>query len=214
MQAIQQLVPLALTAISEQPTTVKRRNIEEWAKWAKFQTFNEPMLEEMVNAVADFVLDMKNGSKPRWLSLVGTSGAGKTYLAKRVWKWFSESPMNKVESRNNGNQIVYPGQFCHWPDFADDLKANIGYGRLEDLKTEKFVVLDDVGQNRDASGHVTDKLSVLLSCRVNKWTIITANLGLEEIANKLDTRIASRMVRDGSIVVDVDVADYSLRRAA
>lgn len=164
----------------------------------------------MVEAVARFVLDMRENKPPRWLSLVGTSGAGKTYLAKRVWKWYRQSSLFETTVPEKGEPI-YPGQSCHWPNLADQLKANTGYETYDELKREKFVVLDDIGQNRDTSGHTTEKLSILLSCRVGKWTMITSNLSLEQIAEKIDPRVASRMLRDGSAVIDVNVPDYSLR---
>jgi hypothetical protein len=50
-----------------------------------------------------------------------------------------------------------------------------------------------------------------LSERVGHWTVVTANLPLADIGDRIDVRIASRMLRDDSQVVDVDVPDFSIR---
>lgn len=97
---------------------------------------------------------------------------------------------------------------------AGSLQSNSGYAELEELKREKLVVIDEIGSDRDPNGHVRDCLSRLLSARVGKWTIITSNKSLGEIQRDIDTRVSSRMCRDGSVVVDVDIPDFSLRRSA
>jgi len=95
---------------------------------------------------------------------------------------------------------------------AGELLSNQSYGRLEDLQTETLIVVDEIGADRDPSGHTRDCLARLLSARVGKWTIITSNKTLGDIQRDIDTRISSRIIRDGSLVVDVDVPDYSLRK--
>lgn len=81
-----------------------------------------------------------------------------------------------------------------------------------ELSTEKLVVLDEIGADRDKNGHVKDQLARLCSARVGKWTIITSNMTLEDVKTHLDQRIPSRMLRDGSVVVDVRMRDYNLRK--
>lgn len=168
----------------------------------------------MVEAVARFVREMKAKSQPRWLSLVGSSGIGKTYLARRVWRWHLNSGLFHAyaDESKSPAEVVYPREWCHWPRLAADLKGNAGYERLRELESADFTVFDEIGANRDASGHVTDCLANALCARVGKWTIITSNKGLGEIQRDIDSRISSRMVRDGSVVLDVDLEDYSLRK--
>ena len=51
----------------------------------------------------------------------------------------------------------------------------------------------------------------LLNSRLGRWTVITSNVNLQGIAEDIDGRIASRMIRGGSVVVEVDDArDYPL----
>lgn len=190
--------------------------LDEWAKWAKFEFWGEPhqrqQLEAMLVAIARLVGAMKRGEEPRWLSLLGSSGGGKTYLARRAWHWFSTGPLfrtSMVDAIETGRtEACYPGQWCYWPHVAAELLGNRGYDWLKELGQEKFVVLDEIGANRDPSGHVRDCLAQVLCCRVGKWTIVTANSTLENIEKNLDPRVASRMIRDGNTVVELDLPDY------
>jgi DNA replication protein DnaC len=170
----------------------------------------------MIRAVGEFCRDMKAGTNPRWLSLLGSSGAGKTFLAKRVWNWYRTTPMFEAathrEEASGRDEVVYPGQFCWWPEIAGDLAGNQGYDRLVELQSERFVVFDELGADRDPSGHIRNCLARTLCARVGKWTLITSNKTLEEIGDEIDTRIASRIVRDGSQAIDVQVPDFSLRK--
>lgn len=108
--------------------------------------------------------------------------------------------------------LVRSGQFCSWRKFGEEMLAG-DYSRTVDLCDDHFVVLDDIAAKRDKSGIAVDKLDTILDSRARKWTVITANLSIEEIAEQLDARIASRLIRN-SEVVDVDVIDYNLRRKA
>lgn len=159
--------------------------------------------------MAKFVMDMRRGGPGRWLSLVGTSGAGKTMLARRVWRWFCQSGMFFVEPVRQSN-VVHTGQWCDWRKFMEECLQG-DFSRTIDLRDDWFVVFDDIGSKRDKSGIGADKLDTILSARVGKWTMITSNLKMTQIADQFDQRIASRMIRDGSIVIDVDVDDFNLR---
>jgi DNA replication protein DnaC len=57
-----------------------------------------------------------------------------------------------------------------------------------------------------------DKLCQILSKREKKWTVVTANLSLAEIAKQMDSRISSRLLRNNSYVVEVNAEDYEIRR--
>lgn len=189
----------------------------EWAKFYQFSLEGTPedrrQLEGMIAAAARFTRAVKEQRPPFWLSFLGTSGAGKTYLARRIWKWFKRSPLFTATVDPETREIQYPGEWCDWPELAGELLGNQGYAQLNDLKSEKFVVLDEIGADRDPSGHVRDCLARVLSARVGMWTIMTSNKSLGEIQRDIDTRISSRMLRDGSLVVDVDVTDFALRKA-
>lgn len=140
---------------------------------------------------------MSAESPPYWLSLLGNSGAGKTFLVKQM------------------GLTIYPWyEVANWARTQEKTKA--GYDRppvekfLELAQAKYPVVLDDIG-----SEYVTDftkcKLLEFLNRREDKWTIITANMSLEQISKELDPRIASRMLRHDSVVIEVDVPDFNLR---
>ena len=74
-----------------------------------------------------------------------------------------------------------------------------------------LLVIDDFGTQYDKSGFVLSKLFELINRRMGKWTVITSNLNLKQIANDVDPRIASRLVRDGNRVVDCSTKDFYLR---
>jgi len=56
----------------------------------------------------------------------------------------------------------------------------------------------------------TEKLHNLMGSRCGQWTIVTSNKSLEQIA-QLDSRISSRMIRDGANIVEAHTLDYNLR---
>lgn len=163
-----------------------------------------------MRVAARFVLDLRAGGKPRWLSLLGSSGAGKTHIAKRIHEYVKASKVIKSSVVND--EVVYAEDYCQWPQLAKALQQNKGRNWLTDLQDVKFLTLDDIGAAKDKTGFITGELSVMLGLRTEKWTVITANLSLDEVSKTIDTRIASRMLRGGSEVVDITVEDFALRQ--
>lgn len=217
MKNIENLVSKAVTAIQATPTPEISVNMQEWGKFFNFSTEGDTntrkQLEAMLRQAALFVRSLKHNHTPRWLSLLGTSGCGKTFLSKRIWRWFKSLPEFRAIVDEQTEEIIYPGSFVLWPNLAAELLSNSGYIRLNQLKQEKLVVIDEIGADRDPSGHVRDCLSRLLTARVGKWTVITSNKSLNDIERDIDARVSSRMIRDGNVVVDVAMKDYALRRA-
>ncbi len=86
------------------------------------------------------------------------------------------------------------------------------YAFLDDLRNYDFFVFDDIiseySKLRELSA---SKLYDVFDSRIGKWTVITANASLEQIGEILDPRIASRMIRNNGVVLDVDVQDFNLR---
>ena len=197
MDTIATTVRAALQTATQAPLTKEATsNTAAWAKWAEFEMHNDDQLERMVAAMGRFIRDIKDGAPPRWLSLLGPSGAGKTHLAKRITRW----------ARTTGNAV----HFCSWRAFGEEMLTG-DYSRTERLRDDWLVALDDIASKRDKSGIASDKLDSTLDARLGRWTVITANLTLAQIAEQLDQRIASRMLRGGSEVVSVNAADWNLR---
>jgi DNA replication protein DnaC len=189
MELVNAKPPRAIGTLAR-PTKDVPANTLALEKLSEFQTLGEPQLKRMKLETARFITEYKRGYRPRWLSLLGTSGAGKTMLAKEIRR-------------------ICGGPFVTWTRVTNMLREG-EYRWFSDLMHEHIVILDDIGSEYETP-FVAAKLYEFLSERVGRWTVITANLSLEDIGNRLDTRIASRMLRDNSRIVDVDVPDFNLR---
>jgi DNA replication protein DnaC len=210
VQQAGQIAGAVLTAMSAPPTTEKPLNIKEWAEWFKFNTFGDPQLLNMVEKAARFVKAVRAGDPPYWLTLAGPSGAGKTFIAKRIYRHIQD--IRKFSTKVVDGEFSYPTEWMYWPKVAQDLQQQIESDDVYHAPHFQFLALDEVGGIRDASGYVSNRLAVMLGQRMDKWTIITSNLFVEQIGERLDTRIASRLIRDRNQVVEVDVMDYALRK--
>lgn len=174
----------------------------EWT--CGFRTLGDPKLVGLVGDVGRFRKAILAGAAPHWLTILGHSGTGKTHLAKALWGEI------KRHCRWNPDACAYTPSCVYWPDLVDKLRSGEFYGFFNDMKRWPFLVLDDIGAERDPSGFAADRLSTLLGCRGGRWTLITGNLAFRDI-EALDVRIASRMRRDGSQVIEVTATDYALR---
>jgi DNA replication protein DnaC len=157
-----------------------------------------------------FCLDMASPHvAPYWLSLLGKSGVGKTMLARRIVRFFRARCENLTDETKAG-QWMRRGGFKPWGAVVSDMVEG-DYTGLRDLKDDWFVCLDDIGAEYDRHKELSvAKLYDVLSARTNRFTVITANLTMDEVNRKMDARIASRLLRHGSVVVDIDAPDFNL----
>lgn len=181
------------------------------------------MLEEAIR----FCSSVLNGDEPRWLSFLGPSGVGKTYLLMQVLT-FLQSAASTTKEHGTLEETFYQRKVwsiktktgARWPTLGivrasrdlDDYKAAKEFAENFDL-----VFIEDLAAIRDiekGSGAVTRaRLAELLQLRTNRWTLLDANLSIAEIEEVFDGRIASRLQRDTSVCVEIpdDVPDYSDR---
>ena len=160
----------------------------------------------MLSEARNFAADLESGFNPRWLSFVGSSGAGKTFLADKLYRFACTVGHLKRHDRLTSPWAVLS---YAWPDVVDKLfndKWLVDY-----LSIANFVFLDDVGAGYDKSGWQAERLYRIVNARVGRWTVLTSNLSPGQIAERMDPRISSRMNRGGSKVLQVDVPDFNLR---
>lgn len=167
----------------------------------EFETFGDQNLMSALEQAKDFA----NASKPRWLSFVGKSGTGKTFLAKLVYEAMFELRPNLRSHKT----LISGCQWAFWPNICNKLR-NREWWLLDTLSDANLCFIDEVCCEYDPSGMLREKLCEILSRRVGKWTLLTSNLTLAKLG-EIDLRIPSRMIRGNSVVVEMDCQDYWLR---
>jgi DNA replication protein DnaC len=101
------------------------------------------------------------------------------------------------------------GGFVPWRKLATCLRES-DYRMVRDVANDWFVCCDDLGSEY-MTPFTRSGLVEFATLREGKWTVFTANLTLEQIGMTFDPRIASRLIRHGSVVLDVDVEDFNTR---
>lgn len=182
-----------------------------------FQELGESSLSEALGEAVRFCAAMASADHPAyWLTLLGPSGTGKTMLARMVTRFFRRylDTLEDEHLSGENSHFLRRGGFKSWTAVMSDVLDG-DYSGLRDLREDWFVCLDDIGaeygRNRDLS---VAKLYDVLGGRSERFTVITANLTLDDVNRTMDARIASRLLRNGSVVVDVTAPDYNLRGLA
>ncbi len=133
-----------------------------------------------------------------WLLLMGSYGCGKTHLAAAI-----------------ANQVVSLGVetlFLTVPDLLDWLRYSFGSNetsyesRFEEIKNIRFLVLDDLG-TQNATAWAREKLFQIINHRYTHKlpTVITTNIGLNEIDDRVSSRLQDREL---VIKIQIDAPDY------
>lgn len=213
METIEKTVRKVLDEIKE-PSTKGALNstiLERFKSAAGFKTFNEPSLKRALDECARFSASL-NFTQPYWLTWCGPCANGKTFLARKVWRVFMD--FNRFEVQLDSSiQKIYgnTGLFVDWRDLCADVRSGSGWGRVEDICAEHFVILDDLGTEHDPNGFIASVTDRILAARVGKWTFITTNLSFQEVSDKIDARAASRMLRNNGVVIETQAPDYNTR---
>ena len=149
-----------------------------------------------------------------WLTLSGKNGCGKTMLAKQIFAYgqsvdpFSHSLWLATDSNTTRRPKVV------WLDEVNFIKRckDGEYDLPEYLAEDWLVVVDDLGASRDKTGFAGDMLFRLCNSRIGKFTIFTTNFNAKQIAEQIDPRITSRLIRDGNRFINITAGDYAIRQ--
>jgi DNA replication protein DnaC len=169
---------------------------------------NDLSAEQQDNMDAAYRLAFDFAKNPEgWLVFMGETGCGKTHLAAAIV--------------NHRYEIGKPALFVVVPDFLDHLRSTfspdskVSYDELfESVKTAPLLVLDDFGE-QSTNPWVKEKLYQLINYRYNSRlpTVITTRLSLDEIMEKVDPSISSRLVdRNISVTFAIIVPDFRNER--
>lgn len=126
--------------------------------------------------------------------IVGPSGIGKTHLMYALFKRYCEKAI--IEDGNCQSCVT-----IHVPKFLSLLRSS--YGRadgppeaflLEQFTTGTYFFIDDLGAEKTTEWTIGTLYLLIDTLYINNKTVfISSNLKLDEIADKLDERIASRI---------------------
>lgn len=176
----------------------------------QFKTNNNPLLETALRAAKVFTSAIHLSENPHWLCLFGKSGTGKTHLAKKILAfWRKIGGWQEIQGKAGSFQSLGDSRLVSFPKFIERQKSG-NFGEINDIRSFPFVVIDDIGAEHDPSGFAKSRAYDIAEGRLGKWTVITSNLSFAQIA-ELDTRIASRMLRGGSVRIDLTGAtDFNL----
>ena len=95
-----------------------------------------------LRASAGFARDLiYKKTEPRWLSLIGNSGTGKTHLAKGIWKGW-EGKGQYFE--RGGITMVKHGLFKSYSKMCNEMRSG-AFGIFQSCADADFLVLDDLG---------------------------------------------------------------------
>lgn len=180
------------------------------ASWPwRFEVYH-PGLAEVLPAVMAFCSAVIRREPPkRWLSLLGPSGVGKTHILKQALACLESAAARGLWKIPTLTGQRSP-QVAHLIPAVDlkDFRAPQDYARYD------VIYIEDIGSgaalDKGAGAVTRSRIAELLQLRSGKWTLLDANLYRKEIHEQIDGRIASRLRRDGSWMVEVpmEVPDF------
>lgn len=136
-------------------------------------------------------------------------------LAKGIVRLFRRHMLDRLLDENQsgpGRRFLRNGGVLEWPKMIDRMMEG-DFGFMRQAGDDWLLALDDIGAEHEKLRELSaSKLFAILNARQFKFTVLTANLGIEEIADKLDPRIASRLLRHGGVVIDTTgIEDWNMR---
>lgn len=170
----------------------------------KYQVYN-PLLAPIPVEAARFMDSVLNHDRPHWLSILGPSGIGKTFINKQICRLLGKWWRVPTPTGQRGPWIAH---IVPSADLRD-------YNAPKDYAEADLVFVEDIGigagEDKGPAAVTRSRINELLQLRTGKWTVLDANLYRSEIATLMDARISSRLKRDDSVLIEIptDVPDYN-----
>ena len=143
-------------------------------------TFNENHMKLALNFAKKFV---EKGSSPKGILFFGGVGTGKTFASSCIANYLIEN--NKTIFIINMGLYISKLQ-REWSEAEKDV--------LNYIKNCDLLIIDDFGSEKISEFVITKTFALIdTRYRSGKPTIITSNLGIDEIEEKFQSRIADRI---------------------
>ena len=166
-----------------------------------FETFNDPVLKQMLLESQESIARLFDKDY-RWLVFSGPTEVGKTHLIKGI-RSFVQRYNESINLKEKFNYPFY--MYFTWPELIEKLMSkeitvdhlrNIGGLFIEEFLANNYSV-----PNAFTIIEI-NKAQEVLNARMGKYTVIDTNKSINEI-QKIDPRIASRLLRDNAVLVDI-----------
>ncbi len=169
-----------------------------------------PSLKQIVPALKRFASDVIADETPYWLTILGPSGVGKTFALKQAYSFLRRNEHLWEVGTQTGSRLPQCAHIIPGEDL-NDWQAPKDYGKYDLIYVEDIGA--GAGTEKGAGAVTTARVAELLQYRTGRWTLLCANKSMAQVAKDLDPRIASRLLRDGSVLIELpkDVPDYNLR---
>lgn len=161
-----------------------KQEVEKWGEY--FEGFSEEQKLKMYQTAKMIFEKMKSENK-RGLYLVGGVGVGKTTLLKVFKEMAGKNKMFITKFEVKTSDLFLK--------LAELRNSPVSHNQLiKSYQQADYLFLDDLGVEKE-SQHREEIISSILDyrCSTNLPTIITSNLTLDELGEKYDKRIISRI---------------------
>ena len=139
------------------------------------------------------------------LFLYGVPGCGKTHLAAGILREYA------LKGNKSFHSISTPKLMREIRSTFDNGNTTREYDIIDRLSRTGILVLDDLA-SENSTPYSIETLFLIIDERLSngRKTVFTSNLNLDQIGEKLDERIASRLSK--CMIVRIDMPDYRRRR--